>query len=199
MLPRVRGTRRRAVDCVIYLDFSALQHDSVHAQRAPAPAAQHRSDGPSRRRSFQAPRPASSCRACCTACRTSSERLRGAVTRAARLVDRRAQRIVLPLRHTAHTAAAACGRPDRARAGRRPRLPPRRRAGAGLGRKPRQVADDDRFDPRVPSRPPVGAVFIMHQMGLGFVPRVADQLISRRAPFLVAEHFRAAVAAHQQP
>lgn len=44
----------------------------------------------------------------------------------------------------------------------------------------------------------VRAVFVVDEMRLGLVARVADQPVSGAAPFLIA-HFRAAVAAHEQP
>ena len=129
MLPRVRGTRRRAVDCVIYLDFSALQHDSVHArahQRLPLSIGQ---TVPAYTYIYfvSSARPASSCRACCTACRTSSSAC------AARSRARRAWSIAARSVSSSPSAYSSYSRrslrrPDRARAGRRPRLPPRRRA-----------------------------------------------------------------------
>ena len=110
-------------------------------------------------------------------------------------LDRFAQGVVLPLGvQLIQSPQLALCTLERAAAGRLVPLSGARRR--RRGRQPRQVADDDRLD-FARHHTPVGAIFVVHQMGLGLVPRVADQLIARVAPFLVA-HFRPAVAADQQ-
>ena len=66
----------------------------------------------------------------------------------------------------------------------------------GLRGQPRQVAHNDLLD-LTRHHAPVRAIFVMHQMWLGLVARIADQLIPGPAPLLIT-HLGAAVPTDQQ-